>query len=189
MAQHRRSSPRTSSALSESSDDDSDLQDLGESLQPPNFLDELTRQRDSIVSILEGNRRRISGLLECPLSPQSFGFQESPHSDDDPLPAVGGYADVITKKFLALPDEPPDGIFIAVKEAGLPRFARRFPAESQGDAVYIWVASRPEVIQSGMKYGQFELVSPQKVFLGLSESLAAQKICDRTIFRIRRISV
>ena len=96
------------------------------------------------------------------------------------------YQETFAKKLETLAPEPKEGLLIAVQvpEVGK-RMSRKFDPENVGDSVYIWIASRQEVIEKGLKYGGFELVGPQNVILEIGKSLREQNIANRTMFNLR----
>jgi hypothetical protein len=116
-----------------------------------------------VRAIVAGNDKRIARLLAPP----------------------GGCPGAVA---LALDPEPPDGLLIAVQALQLPRFSRRFAPGAPGDAVYAWLASRPEIAAAGLKCGEFELASPQGAPLAVAKTLAEQGVQNRSIFHLKRLS-
>jgi hypothetical protein len=161
-----------------SSDDDLDFDDTTKPLPESSWLEELLRAGSAIRATIASNDKRISKLLSASIaSPQSATTAPQ-----------GGYSGVITKRSDALDPEPADGFLIAIQVLQLQRFSRRFAPDATGDSVYIWLASRPEVIASGLKYGAFELVSPQGNLLAITKTLTEQSIQNRSIFHLKRLS-
>jgi hypothetical protein len=178
-----------------SSDEDMDFDDSDSDLRTPqevNWLDEILRSGHAVCSIIGSNHTRISKLLSTPLEPMPLPLEPMVRPELESAPAVhrGSYEDVIVKWSAMLEPEPADGLLVAVQAPGLPRFSRRFTPETPGDSIYIWIASQPEIIGSGMKYGAFEIVSPppQNLLLAVTKTLAEQNIQNRSVFHLKPIA-
>jgi hypothetical protein len=177
-----------------SSDDDMDFDDCDDDLRTPqesSWLDELLRTGNAVCSIIGSNHKRISKLLSTPLEPMTLPLRPMAHLEFEsaPGPHPLSHEDVITKRSALLDSEPPDGLLVAVQAPGLGRFARRFAPDAPGDSIYIWIASQPAIIESGMKYGAFELVSaaPQNTLLAVTKTLSEQNIQSRSVFHLKPI--
>lgn len=176
---------------------DDDMLDIRES----SWLSKISNQQKAIMAIIESNHHDIQSLTldkpvevsakvtrnieteELPTEIQSI--TECEEEELQETPPWSTYEDILVKKFEDLGEEPADGILIAVQFSALPRIARRFRVTDDADFVYIWVASRPEVVSQGLKYGEFELLGPQNVLLAIGKTLAEQNIANRTIFNLR----
>ena len=180
---------------------DDEMFDIRES----SWLSKLSNQRKAIISMIESNHRDIVSLTgsndqrelaaDIKVISQNVYMEDalaetesSTISDEEPEGKMRStYEDLLAKKIEALGEEPPDGILIAIQIATVPRIARRFSVTDDADFVYIWVASRPEVVSRGLRYGGFELIGPQNTLLAIGKTLAEQNIVHRTIFNVKTI--
>jgi hypothetical protein len=171
-----------------SSDADMDFDDEEtHGREESHWLDDFLLTGETVCSIIANNNQRISRLLSTasdvpPVLPVE--------SESPPRPPRGSYEDVIMKRSQLLDAEPVDGLLIAVQAPQLPRLSRRFAIDAIGDSVYVWVASQPEIIESGLKYGTFELVSaaPQSGLLAVTKTLTEQNVQNRSVFHLKPIA-
>jgi hypothetical protein len=176
-----------------SSDDDiefDDRDDVVKTLQESNWLDELVRTGSAVCSVIANNNKLISKLLPTPLEPVALPppVEVPPKGESTPGPRGSSYEDVITKRSQLLKAEPFDGLIIAVQAPGLPWFSRHFAPDATGDSIYLWIAAQPEIIESGLKYGAFELIgaAPQNRLLAVTRTLTDQNVQSWSVFRLKR---
>jgi hypothetical protein len=175
---------------------DDDALDAGDSLSQ--WMDELSKDRDAIFGILASNQKRLTQLLHPEPRPsvQPSQIVESAAQSLDPPPTEsvgpvdavrGSYEDVIAKKWLQYPEEPEDGVRIGVQVPEGGKFTRRFAATTEGEQIYIWIASRPEIMRKNLRFWGFELFGPQGTLLEIDKSLLDQGVVRPTMFNVKTI--
>lgn len=121
----------------------------------------------SLLRTVEENRRRLQDLLRMDIG----------SSEEDAAEAVPRAADVTGA-------EPESGVCIAVAvpEVGK-RYQRKFNPSDFGRAVYAWAAAQDELLSSGLRVGDFDLLGATAA-LNPNATLSEQRIANRTLFKV-----